>query len=433
MPASVGKQIIFDYDFLLAVEGESCLYCLSPVTASLALALMVQAGWVTRYQSDIGTPISKDQVERWADNAQGELMTCLEGDQQPTQIELYNQILNNQLMIQNIFNRYDGSTPSSVNPRTPDDFFDGDGSTAPTNALCIALESYVASVCIDLRNRMIVSGLVVSVAVGLSWLIPIAGAFVATGAVAAFVGYNVVEVLQAIEDVAAQRAVICCGTQITGLPVTHDNFQEAFVGCGFTVGSHEDILAHFLYLSTQDVMNYVSFLDTLGTAQILAEADVTGDCSCGCEALIFDWSVAPDIGDWEQATLTDFPAGGFMNGNAGQLGYDFVLAGGAIASGGYTTNDRSLGGILELAAPCVISEVAVTYQAASSGTSGFNVAGYYGGAWHLVGGFASTPAGIPGGYHRFVAQCDLSSVEKVGIVLNAPVSSATQKIELYFG
>lgn len=70
-----GKVSYFDYDAMLDLPDDTCLYCLSPRDVALILASLEPLGWKTRYFSAIDTPISQDTIDGWQVSIQAALMS----------------------------------------------------------------------------------------------------------------------------------------------------------------------------------------------------------------------------------------------------------------------------------------------------------------------------------------------------------------------
>lgn len=70
-----GKINVMDYDAMLDLPDDTCLYCLSARDVQIILSQMEYVGWKTRYFSAIGTPVSQDTIDGWQVSIQGALMS----------------------------------------------------------------------------------------------------------------------------------------------------------------------------------------------------------------------------------------------------------------------------------------------------------------------------------------------------------------------
>jgi hypothetical protein len=305
----VGKMIKYPYDDLLNVIGGngSCLYCLSDRTVMLLLASTEFMGWVTRYYSDLGTAIDKATVEEWRNTAIAELMTCFDTNTNQIIIQQQQNILiHNQYQYQ-----YDG-TIGSININAPTDFFNGDGSAERDNALCMALKDYIVGYVRNAIEHDIVVGFLVG-AVGATLLALLTGGigliagflFIgATGALSGLVsGWDELQWSQYVDDLTC-----CMFDYLKGKVINQANFGLACTDC-IDPGSPQGQLAQEIAYGLS--ANYLSFLDALGNAYLLAQAGVN-DCPC-----VDEWCFAYDFTDagqhdWEnEQAYTGVPVFGF--------------------------------------------------------------------------------------------------------------------------
>jgi len=77
------KSVQYDYDALLSIEGDDCLYCLSPRDVQLVLASLDYFGWTTRYTSASGTSIDQETIFAWQGHLGAALMSCQPFRQDP--------------------------------------------------------------------------------------------------------------------------------------------------------------------------------------------------------------------------------------------------------------------------------------------------------------------------------------------------------------
>lgn len=199
-------------------------------------------------------------------------MNCI--DINPWQIEFsYEQAVSNAL--EAMQDRYNLGGITELNPNTPTDFYDGDGSQQRIDALCMACNLYVKSYAMNwtaTAKRMlgdsIITTLVLSSA---SAIIP---ALLQAG-----ISYINAIAVQAMDDEQALEAVICCMKDaLTGADVTQQNFIQSLDNCNFAP-SNEEIVRSILASDLGLFKNWLSFLDSLGNSFVLAENGVT-DCPC---------------------------------------------------------------------------------------------------------------------------------------------------------
>lgn len=335
-----------NYDWINGREGEPCCtVVLSETTVQMFMALLQQGFVVDNWHHENGDVIfTEDEyfcIRHFTNLAYRELMTCYKpltsmfmvpglpcqvwgsfGEDEPEMlfdlslcnvplpIEL--EILeNSRAMLQTtIINRFDGVHPSSVNPSSPDDNFDGDASDEREAALCMAIKGYVAAIASEFETRVgFELGLSTVVGIGASVLFPpVLLAVIALHA-------STDEQLLAARDRQAINDVICCmNAALIGLPITRAGWQASLDGCGFDTDSHQDIVADVVRSSFAHFGNWVVFLDTLGNAFDLAQAGVV-DCPCdaGCSTFVHTdaaWSV--DVGTVD--TGTDIITGDGLDG-----------------------------------------------------------------------------------------------------------------------
>jgi len=333
------KDILIPYTPTVElIDTGSKLYCLSEPTVHMILSLSESFYWHTRWTKEANASQSfsleeREVIKSLAEVLEWELMNPCANCPSPDELNqqtLEQTILLQQMQRSMIVGRYDGSTISSINPDAPNDFYDGDGGTARTAALCTAVKNYLAGYFHQLGIR-------VSLAAGLSVLETLGGLTLmlasatfppvgAIGAVAFAHGLSQIETastyLEAMNDEEAFNAVVCCmNSGLQGKAVTRANFETSLDTCNFTEGTNEFILASLAQSDLVDQGNWIMFIDVLGRAYLAAQAGLQ-DCPC-CDA--------------GTITITFDDA----------LGYEFPTYGGA----GKSTLDNSLGNPL----PCAKS------------------------------------------------------------------------------
>ncbi len=201
-----------------------------------------------------------------------------------------------------IFNRYDGTNPNSINPNAPNDDYDGDGSFDRLDALCEACDAFVRSMVSDYQNRI---GLALGLAAGLPILtlvFPPIG-MIAVGLAAGAGVLLSVTALEATQDETAIQDVICCMyTNLVPLALTQANFETALDSCGFDTGSHQAIVRDAVAGALTDEKAWAVFVDALGNAYSQITAGIDYPCSCNTFCHTFDFTV--DDGGWVNSAFT---------------------------------------------------------------------------------------------------------------------------------
>jgi len=70
-----GKVSYFDYDAMLDLSDDTCLFCLSERDVQLILASLEPIAWKRRWISEIDTPVSQDTIDGWQVSIQEHLMS----------------------------------------------------------------------------------------------------------------------------------------------------------------------------------------------------------------------------------------------------------------------------------------------------------------------------------------------------------------------
>lgn len=306
------KDILIPYSPTIdLIERGSKWYCLSATTVHMVLSLSESYYWHTRWTKEASEFQSfsleeKNVIKDLAAILEWELMNPCENCPSPETIN--QQTLEQTIMLQNmqrsiIIDRYDGSTIASINPNSPSDFYDGDGGTARTAALCTAVKNYLAGYFHQLGIRISLgAGLSVLETLGGLTLMFASSAFPPIGAIGAVAfahGLSQIQdataFLAAMNDEEAFNAVVCCmNSGLKGLAVNRANFEASLNGCNFTEGTNEFILASLASSDLVDQGNWIMFIDVLGRAYLAAQAGLQ-DCPC-CDAGTITITFDDDLG-----------------------------------------------------------------------------------------------------------------------------------------
>ncbi len=185
-----------------------------------------------------------------------------------------NTIINNQRI-----DRYDG-TPGSVNSSAPTTNFNGDGSSAREDALCMAVRAYVEKQAHDaaIQAGFVLTGTVLlTVAVTATILGGIVGGVAVITSAIALAKY-----VEAANDREAQKRVICDLTdRLKGQTVTEATFVSVLTGLPSN-GDPDFAIYNTLRDGAGRRENYLFFLDLLGEAFDVAQAG-GNDCPCSDE------------------------------------------------------------------------------------------------------------------------------------------------------
>ncbi len=318
------KSILFDYDYLLALDTDRCTFCLSPVTVALCISMLEFAGWKTRYFTQIGTEIDQDQIDQWSAKAQQELMVdnCIS--------EIQVQQLIDQSQTQIYYNWSLATTNTEINNFAPVTTFietSGDDSTTiqeRDNALCFACQKFIDAMCLGIQETLHQAttlaqlGAVAVTIVGLL-LAPWTGGaslLYATSIVSAiiYLGAGAFTFLSdaILEDDAARQEVACAmWNALRTLAPTKANLISA--SSGLTgLGTNATLIAAALTLVINEPTNqqneFASFINVLGEGLVLANAGVLPACECCLVTdTLWDWyNTTDDLTGWTVGSTTDF-------------------------------------------------------------------------------------------------------------------------------
>lgn len=210
--------------------------------------------------------------------------------QEQSAVPFAQELQNDEIVVGQILDRYDGSLPSSVNAQAPNDYFNGDGNADRNLALCSTIDSYIRgclrtamiyaylklgeSTILDLIANLIPPGWIKTIVKGLT------GWFVAMDA----------ETIRRLGDEAAIRRMVCCWKEwLTGYEITFEHFNDADWNCAPYSEEEQTILDVILMFNSLPG-NYTSFINTLGDSMLLVDAGLT----CNCDD---DWCYEYDFGE----------------------------------------------------------------------------------------------------------------------------------------
>lgn len=267
------RAITYDYDILSTYGDNARLYCLTDFQAGWLLSNADYMRWQTRWTD---CPCTQSELDAMKAELEYNLMNCLDFD--PYQMTfVYEQNVNDKL--DQLQLAYDVDGIAGLNPETPTDFYDGDGSTERLDALCMACEGYVTSYLNNwLRTARTLLGLtfLLGLAIVVNPLVGIIACLVVGGL--AFVSQVAID---AVSDPVAVENIICCMyNSLIGDDVTQANFITCLDGCFFDVGSNEAIIRDIIASDLSIEKNWLAFLEQLGKSMSLMLAGVVYDCPC---------------------------------------------------------------------------------------------------------------------------------------------------------
>lgn len=289
------RAITYNYVNLMDGLSEgSKLYCLTDFQRTWLMSNIDYMRFPTRWTN---LSITKDELNQLADDLELALMSCV--DIQPYQVEFtYNQTVKQTL--DNFQSAYDLGGISELNPNTPTDFYDGDGSDNRESALCTACKIYVYSYA---ANWVTVAQTTLGIAVlfGIAASLSIVGGIIASVLVGglAFITQTAID---AMTDEDALDNVACCMyNALQGQVVGQSIFENSLDACGFLVGSNESIVRDIISADLDKFKNWLSFLNSVGDSFVYAEAGIS-DCPCPdiCTQL---WDFTINDQGWTFATV----------------------------------------------------------------------------------------------------------------------------------
>lgn len=267
------RAITYDYLGLATNSDISRLYCLTDFQVAWLLSNVPYYNWKPRWENSEHTQVElNDEMA----NLEYALMSCLQ--LQPASLDyLYDRAMVEDLAIYD--SAYGGGGIPELNENTPTDFYNGDDSIIRREALCTACNIYVRSYINNwIAKAQLTLGITIVASVVVS--ISLVGGVIA-GTLLAGLALITQTALLAMQDNNAIDNVVCC--MYNGLlsqTVTQDNWDESLDSCGFDVGSNEAIIRDIVASDITQFDNWLTFLNSLGDAFVLADNGVT---SCPCE------------------------------------------------------------------------------------------------------------------------------------------------------
>lgn len=270
------KPASLDYDFLLEQDDEvTFIICLTELERQILLASLPPLMWKTRYFSDT-QEIDTDLVQSWVSRT---ALVLMENCMNCSNVYMVNQAIY-ALYIDNLYQRYDGST-TSVNENCPTTNFDGDGSDERRMALCMGLTAYIKSYVKQwLQNAQVVLGLT-ALALFL-FGVPVLGwvAVIMIGGVA-FITQSYYDALS--NEEAIDNLICDWLGGLEGTAIDRANWAAALSGLTYDPGTDEYMIWQVLSSEVPYDKQWVAFLDAIGNAWPIAESGIQ-DCVCdSCE------------------------------------------------------------------------------------------------------------------------------------------------------
>lgn len=319
------KAILVDMNDWLTFTGGGKLYCLDDRQVAWLLAQVEYFGWETRWLNFTMLPGS---LEAEKDRLTAALMDdCCALIDQALQQAITNEYLINEgsRTVNNIryTDNYDG-TPGSINPNVPSTW---QGATAESElALCNAVNQYVRVKMLEGLNLVrALSGVGLAATIALGLLTGGLGYLI--GGVTLLPGLpTLVDYEAAAADNAALDEVICDLEFALSGAITQAAFTAAINGLTSSPATTRDTIVDLLKFGAADLVNYLYFLDLVGTSQGLA---TSGIYSCPCDdpwCYEFDFTINDggftglDIGTYQAGqgwveTYQSFPFGGYTGTN----------------------------------------------------------------------------------------------------------------------
>lgn len=287
------RAITYDYDLMSSYSDESRLYCLTDFQVAWIMSNLPYYNWITRWTNTNATQKDLNDQQNEMELA---LMSCLQ--LQPYMLEFnYEQAV--ELVLNNYETLYDSGGIPELNANTPTDFYSGDDSDERLDALCTAVSIYIKSYATNwISKAQVVLGITIVVSVGLS-LTGVGGLI--AGTILAGLALFTQTALDAMNDQSAIDNVICCmKDDLTALAITEANFQTSLDGCGFDVGSNEQIIVDIIKDDLDITQNWLSFLNSLGNSYVLAQIGVV---DCPCVELTWDFLLGEGGALWSDNTF----------------------------------------------------------------------------------------------------------------------------------
>lgn len=273
------RAITYDWNILTQYSNESRLYCLTDFQVAWLLSNTEYFAWHNRWSN---CPCNEQDMLAIKAEMEFNLMSCI--DFAPYQLQTLYENSQNQLLT-TYGNDWDGSSPSSVNPDAPDDYFNGDGSPDREDGLCTGLTLWAYSYAVDwMQSASTILGVTAFVSELVNALIP------GGGNIAVQVLSNLTTPLQsqldAFENQTALDTVVCDWKDaLDGIAITPSNWNNKLAGLSYTPGTDEYLIQEVIVTDTSLLSNFLSFVNALGNGYELAQLGVS-ICPCSPGALI---------------------------------------------------------------------------------------------------------------------------------------------------
>lgn len=267
------RAISYDWDILSAYGQSRRLYCLSDFQVAWLLSTAPYMGWKSRWEN---CPCTPEELANMTAELEADLMMCC--DFNPPDIGFVKGQINQQTL-QEYQDRFDSGGIPELNPNTPTTFYSGTGSIEEVNALCMAVDTYIRSYLDSWRQTALATLALGGIALIFTAVNPLLGliaGLVVTGL--SFITKTATDA--ATDETAIQQLVCCMNTALDGADVTEANFQTSLDACGFTTGSNASIIRDIVASDLDKQGNWLSFLNALGDATVLTQANVVFDCPC---------------------------------------------------------------------------------------------------------------------------------------------------------
>lgn len=188
---------------------------------------------------------------------------------------------------------YDGSTTTSINTSAPTYTFASAGdSQTPEEAilrqtgLCLAVRRYTNQIMHDAYNLAAGISGISGGAAAVAFLLGGPIGFVVGAVVLALAGFVAADILAALEDSDAMDEVVCeMYTRLSGRAINQANFISGVNAMTVSAGNAA-IIAQLIKENSDQLANYLFFVDCLGNGYDAAQAGAEGDCCVpdwGCE------------------------------------------------------------------------------------------------------------------------------------------------------
>lgn len=297
------RGITYNYDILSTFGEQRKLYCLSDFQVAWLLSNTEYMGWATRWEN---SPLTSSELSNMKAELEYSLMSCIDINAYQVQ-ELYDSNQNAQRAVYQQL--YDEGGIPALNPDTPTDFYDGDGSDERIDALCMAVDTYVRSYVVDWVNKAQLAQTALNFSAFVVSFVPYIGKVTAL----ALKGLAIISqvAIDAMNDSGAVDDVVCCmKSYLEGSAVNELNFENSLSSCGFAIGSNASIVRDIVASDLDGFQNWLTFLNALGDSYVWIQAGVDYICPCsdGTWETVFDFTIGD--GGWiGQANRSQYTVG----------------------------------------------------------------------------------------------------------------------------